>query len=105
MSMTSSSITFGTQENHTLHVMDGQRVASRSSASVRRLGRTGPDGLCSIGWEIPSAARHTVVGGGDATAIAFINREEFFPYGETSFGSFGRKRYRFAARSAMKRAV
>jgi RHS repeat-associated protein len=27
-----------------------------------------------------------------------MNREEFFPYGETSFGSFGRKRYRFAGR-------
>jgi RHS repeat-associated protein len=25
----------------------------------------------------------------------FVNREEFTPYGETSFGSFGRKRFRF----------
>ncbi len=26
---------------------------------------------------------------------SWINREEYFPYGETSFGSFARKRYRF----------
>jgi hypothetical protein len=30
--------------------------------------------------------------GGDR---AWFNREEYFPYGETSFGSFSRKRYRF----------
>src|SRR5262249_42252748 len=28
----------------------------------------------------------------------FINREEFTPYGETSFGSFGHKRYRFTGK-------
>jgi RHS repeat-associated protein len=28
----------------------------------------------------------------------WVNREEFTPYGETSFGSFGRKRYRYAGR-------
>ena len=27
-----------------------------------------------------------------------INREEFTPYGETSFGSFARKRYRFTGK-------
>jgi RHS repeat-associated protein len=29
---------------------------------------------------------------------AWINREESFPYGETSLGSFGRKRYRFTGK-------
>src|SRR5262249_49591274 len=28
----------------------------------------------------------------------FINREEYTPYGETSFGSFKRKRYRFSGK-------
>jgi RHS repeat-associated protein len=28
----------------------------------------------------------------------FINREEYFPYGETSFGSFAMKRYRFSGK-------
>ena len=29
---------------------------------------------------------------------ALINREEYTPYGETSFGSFARKRYRFTGK-------
>jgi RHS repeat-associated protein len=29
----------------------------------------------------------------------FINREEFFPYGETSFGAFAKKRYRFIGKA------
>jgi RHS repeat-associated protein len=29
---------------------------------------------------------------------AFLNREEFTPYGETSFGSFAKKRYRFTGK-------
>jgi RHS repeat-associated protein len=32
------------------------------------------------------------------SAGAFVNREEFTPYGETSFGSFSRKRYRFTGK-------
>ena len=31
-------------------------------------------------------------------ARSWINREEYFPYGETSFGSFSRKRYRFTGK-------
>ena len=29
---------------------------------------------------------------------ALVNREEFTPYGETSFGSFAKKRYRFTGK-------
>src|SRR5919197_5413839 len=29
---------------------------------------------------------------------AFVNREEYTPYAETSFGSFARKRYRFTGK-------
>jgi RHS repeat-associated protein len=36
-----------------------------------------------------------VIGGPNSAGDALINREEYFPYGETSFGSFSRKRYRF----------
>ena len=31
-------------------------------------------------------------------AAGFIDREEFLPYGQTSFGSYGRKRWRFTGR-------
>ena len=36
--------------------------------------------------------------GGVTRRSDFINREEYFPYGETSFGSFARKRYRFTGK-------
>jgi RHS repeat-associated protein len=39
-----------------------------------------------------------VIGGNTATANNFINREEYTPYGETCFGSFAKKRYRFTGK-------
>jgi RHS repeat-associated protein len=37
--------------------------------------------------------------GVDATGQnVLVNREEFYPYGETSYGGFGRKRYRFTGK-------
>ena len=45
-----------------------------------------------------SGSGGVVIGGNGAQNNAFIDREEFFPYGETSFGSFGKKRYRFVGK-------
>jgi RHS repeat-associated protein len=39
-----------------------------------------------------------VIGGPTPAANDFINREEYTPYGETSFGSFAKKRYRFTGK-------
>ena len=39
-----------------------------------------------------------VLGGANAAANAFISREEFAAYGSTTFGSYARKRYRFAGK-------
>jgi RHS repeat-associated protein len=39
-----------------------------------------------------------VIGGDDSAANGFVNREEYSPYGETSFGSFAKKRYRYSAK-------
>jgi RHS repeat-associated protein len=39
-----------------------------------------------------------VIGGQDVLGNTFINREEYFSYGETSFGSFTKKRYRFTGK-------
>jgi RHS repeat-associated protein len=39
-----------------------------------------------------------VVGGNGATRRNLINREEYRPYGETSFGSFAKKRYRYSGK-------
>jgi RHS repeat-associated protein len=89
-------VTAGTTRNDTLHVMD----ASRRIARVRR--RVGPALRGDTGPDVQFDLRDTrgtvsvVVGGVDAAASEFVNREEFSPFGETNFGSFGRKRYRYA---------
>lgn len=84
----------GKTENFSLHVMDDkQRIA------ILRVGEAfDGDGAKDhpiqyhLGDHLGSSAV-VVSGSGD-----WINREEFFPYGETSFGSFGRKRYRFTGK-------
>jgi RHS repeat-associated protein len=72
-----------------LHVLDG----ARRIAAVR-LGPAHPDDAGPAEqYHLEDYARssHIVVDG----AGGWINREEYFPFGETSFGSFARKRYRF----------
>ena len=84
----------GTQENNTLHVMDDQ-----SRIATVRVGAAFPDdGAASVpvkyhlGDHLGSS--NVVL---DASG-ALVNREEFAPYGETSFGSFAKKRYRFTGK-------
>jgi RHS repeat-associated protein len=81
--------------NNTLHVMDGQnRVA------MVRIGDPFPgEGARELpikyhfGDHLGSS--HVVIGVGPAVQNVLVNREEFYPYGETSYGGSGRKRYRF----------
>jgi RHS repeat-associated protein len=87
-----------TVENNTLHVMDNQ-----SHIALLRVGDAFPaDGAPNVkvkyhlGDHLGSS--NVVIGGATAASNAFINREEYFPYGETSFGSFARKRYRFTGK-------
>ncbi|MFJ3779872.1 SpvB/TcaC N-terminal domain-containing protein [Streptomyces sp. NPDC090075] len=76
------------QNNH-IHVMDDrQRVA------LVRIGPAHPED------QGPAVAYHLPDHLGSSTAVldatgTLTNREEHTPYGETSFGSFARKRYRF----------
>ncbi|MET7426681.1 SpvB/TcaC N-terminal domain-containing protein [Dactylosporangium sp. NPDC005555] len=76
-------------QNQQIHVMDDkQRVA---------LVRVGPAHPSDGG---PAVAVHLTdhLGSGTATVDgtgALTNREEYTPYGETSFGSYTRKRYRY----------
>ncbi len=84
----------GKKENCSLHVMDDkQRIA------LLRVGTAfDDDGIKDhpiqyhLGDHLGSSA--IVVSGNGA----WINREEYFPYGETSLGSYGRKRYRFTGK-------
>ncbi|WP_291409029.1 SpvB/TcaC N-terminal domain-containing protein [Actinophytocola sp.] len=81
-----------TVENNTLHVMDDQ-----SRIATVRIGQPFPDDTTPavkyhLGDHLGSSS--LVVDG----AGGWINREEYTPYGETSFGSFAYKRYRFTGK-------
>jgi RHS repeat-associated protein len=84
----------GKTENNTLHVMDDEsRIALvRIGAAFKEDGAKDHPVQYHLGDHLGSSG--VVVSGGGV----WINREEFFPYGETSFGSFGRKRYRFTGK-------
>ena len=82
-------------QNTTLHLLDNQ-----NRLAMVRVGDACPgDGAPSVtvkyhlGDHLGSSS--IVIGGGSSAGDTFINREEYFPYGETSLGSFARKRYRF----------
>jgi RHS repeat-associated protein len=80
------------RENNHIHVMDRQsRIA---------LSRVGDQHSADAGIPVQYyMADHL----GSGTVVldelgAWVNREEFFSYGETSFGSFRKKRYRFSGK-------
>jgi RHS repeat-associated protein len=83
-------------ENGHLHVMDGeQRI------TLVRVGATHPDD------QGPATQFHLDDHLGSSTLVlaqdgSLINREEYTPYGETSFGAFARKRYRFVGKERDK---
>lgn len=83
------------ETNH-LHIMDNQ-----SRVAIKRVGDVHPEDKGEtvqyhLGDHLGSS--NVVIGGAYATSDGFINREEYYPYGETSFGSFGKKRYRFTSK-------
>jgi RHS repeat-associated protein len=83
----------GTQTVHdTVHVVDSAR-----RVALKRIGPSVPDDPA------PAVLYPLVDHLGSATAVlddtgALVNREEYTPYGETSFGSYARKRYRFTGK-------
>lgn len=81
----------GGQNNH-LHVMDNQ-----SRVAILREGAVHPDDAGTpMQYHLSDhlgSSSVVVDGTGNLT-----NREEFYPYGETSFGSFEKKRYRYAGK-------
>ena len=81
-----------TTESDTVHVLDG---ASR--IATRRVGAAlGGDPTPAVKYHLGDhlGSSHVVL---DDTG-SMVNREEYFPYGETSFGSYGKKRYRFTGK-------
>jgi RHS repeat-associated protein len=87
----------GSAGNNAIHVMDGDgRIA------IRRIGPPLPGEVAQnrveyhLGDHLGSS--NIVVAGASAVSRDFVNREEMTPFGETSFGSFARKRYRFSGK-------
>ena len=81
-----------TREQNWLHVMD-----DRARVAVRRVGdRHRGDGGPPMEYHLSDhLGSSELVFSGDG---GWVNREEFFPYGETSFGGFARKRYRWTGK-------
>lgn len=80
------------RENNTLHVMDDQ-----SRIALVRVGNPFPDDTT------PAVKYHLGDHLGSSNVVIdgvgnWVNREEYTPYGETSFGSFAKKRYRFTGK-------
>ncbi|MBI3969613.1 MAG: VCBS repeat-containing protein [Chloroflexi bacterium] len=80
------------QENNTLHVTDDQQRIGLIRVGTPFSDDPTPAVKYHLGDHLGGS--NLVV---DATG-AWVNREEYTPYGETSFGSFARKRYRFSAK-------
>ncbi|MFI7426464.1 SpvB/TcaC N-terminal domain-containing protein [Micromonospora sp. NPDC049836] len=78
--------------NNTIHVLDNRRRVALVRVGPAHPADTGPAIQVHLADHVGSA---TVVLDG---AGLLTNREEFTPYGETSFGSFTRKRYRYAGK-------
>lgn len=78
-----------TVENNSLHVVDKQRRVALVRVGTAFPNDRAPGVKYHFGDHLGSS--NLVV---DDTGV-FINREEYLAYGEASFGSFGRKRYRF----------
>jgi RHS repeat-associated protein len=84
----------GTVENNSLHVMD-----NKNRIAVVRVG----DALPGDGASDKKIKYHFGDHLGSSNVVVddignWINHEEYLPYGETSFGSFARKRYRFTGK-------
>jgi RHS repeat-associated protein len=82
-----------TQDYNILHVLDNEnRIA------VIRVGHDPEDSTPAVKFHLSDHI------GSSAIIIDqegnWINREEYTPYGETSFGSFARKRYRFSGKES-----
>jgi RHS repeat-associated protein len=83
-----------TWENNTLHVMD-----NKSRIALVRVGGAFPDdGTANVPVKYQLGDHLGSCNVAVDSAGNFVNREEFLPYGETSFGSYARKRYRLTGK-------
>lgn len=84
--------TSSSKENNVLHIMDDQQRIAVLRRGQRHPDDTGPKFQLHLSDHLGSS--NLVVNDNGS----FTNREEHYPYGETSFGSFSKKRYRFTGK-------
>jgi RHS repeat-associated protein len=87
--------TDGTDEQNLLHIMD-----NRSRIAMIRIGDNFGDSTPAIQYNLEDNL------GGSIILLenngANINKEEYYPFGETSFGSYAEKRYKYCAKERDK---
>jgi RHS repeat-associated protein len=81
-----------TAENNTIHVMDNQQRIALLRVGTPFPDDTSPATTYHLGDHLGSSTTVLDAAGG------FVNREEYTPYGQTSFGSYAKKRYRFTGK-------
>lgn len=80
------------KQNNYVHVMDDKTRIALVRNGDKHLSDVGPNEQYQLSDHLGSCS--LVV----SSAGTWINREEYFPYGETSFGCFGKKRYRLTGK-------
>ena len=75
------------------HVSDETRRIAEVQAGTPPDDDTRPPVRYHLGDHLGNSV--VTIGGADATGVTVIEREEYYPYGETSYGSHGRKRWRY----------
>ena len=84
------------EEDNSVHVMDNQSRVALVRTGPALTGDLTPPVKYHLADHLGSSS--VVIGGGDLGADTWISTEEYSPYGETTFGGFGRKRYRFSGK-------
>ena len=83
--------TEGTDEQTTTHIMDDQ-----SRIAMIRTGDDFGDSTPAIKYNLEDYLGNSCIL--LETNGALINKEEYYPFGETSFGSYAKKRYKFSGK-------
>lgn len=82
-------------KNNHLQIMDDQ-----SRIAIRRIGDDMGDNWPAVQYHLGDhlGSSNVVIGGTSASGSTIVAKEEYYPYGQTSFGDFAKKRYRYSGK-------
>lgn len=87
--------TDGIREQNLLHIMD-----NRSRIAMIRIGNNFGDSTPDVQYNLEDNLGSSMIHLKDDGAT--LNKEEYYPFGETSFGSYAEKRYKYSAKERDK---